>query len=165
MKSLRSIGGNGSAQLLDRQSKIIIARKLPHLLTRKTDDVKRALDRGMSLIREINRRAVDSILKQSVPGCDQRRQIRHRSTADEQPACRVRKSAASTKPAHHAEFYRRRGRAAEPCSVENVEPGGQRIRHRAHKIIWPGNEREKPRMIHVQVVWKNILLQLRQQIV
>src|ERR1700726_2562771 len=119
----------------------------------------------MSLIGEINRRVVYAVLKQSMTRRDERGQVRHRSTADEQtPRC-FRKSANATKPAHQPELDRRRSRSTEPCPVENVEPGGERVRHRAHEIVRAGNEREETWMIDMQVVRKNVALQLREQFV
>src|SRR5204863_541415 len=57
---------------------------------------------------------------------------------------------------------RSRGRSAEPRSVENIETGGERVRHRAHEIVRARNEREETRMIDVQVVRENIALELRE---
>src|SRR6266480_6924257 len=114
----------------------------------------------MRLIGEISRRVVDAVLQQRMPRRDQRGQIRHRATADEQTARGGWESANSTEPAHHSQFDRGRGRSAEPGAVEDVEAGGERVRHCADKIVRSRNESKKARMIDMQVVWKNIALEL-----
>src|SRR5438477_1887955 len=96
---------------------------------------------------------------------NQRGQIRHRTAAEKQTAGRVRKSANSAKPANDSQFHRCRRRSAQPSSVENVEAGRKRVRHRAHKIVRSRNESEKPRMIDMQIVRKNVALELGEKIV
>ena len=115
----------------------------------------------MGLIGEVNNRPFDAILQQSVTCRHERGQVSHRSAANEQSAGRVWKSASSAKPTHHAEFDRGRGRSTEPRPVKNIEPGGERVSHRAHEIVRPGHESEKTRMIDMEIVWKNIALELR----
>src|ERR1700758_4038448 len=96
---------------------------------------------------------------------NQRCQVRHRPAADEQAAGGVGKSANSREPAYHSELNCRGGRTTEPGPVENIESSGKRIRHRADEIIRPGDKCEKARMIDMQIIWKNIALQLSQQLV
>src|SRR6202030_452881 len=110
----------------------------------------------MGLVGKINSRAVDSIFEQGVSGRHQCSQVRHRAAADEQTAGRVWKFASATQPAHDCDLNRRGGRAAEPRPVDDIEACGERVRHRAYEIVWPENEREKPRMIDMQIIWKNI---------
>src|SRR6266581_7060600 len=114
----------------------------------------------MRLIGEINRRVVDAVLQQRMPRRDQRGQIRHRATTDEQTARGGWESANSTEPAHHSQFDRGRGRSAEPGAVEDVEAGGERVRHCADEIVWSRNKREKPGMIDMQIVWQDVALEL-----
>src|SRR5205807_9951990 len=55
--------------------------------------------------------------------------------------------------------------SAQPSSVENVEAGRKCVRHRAHDIVRSRNESEEPRMIDMQIVRKNVALELGEKIV
>src|SRR5437763_10547621 len=119
----------------------------------------------MRLIGEINRGASDAVFKQRMPRRDQRGQIRHRTTTDEQTACRRWQSANATQPANHSELQGRSSRSAEPRPVENIKSGRERIRHRANEIVWARNERKKARMIDMQIIWKQIAFELLEEFV
>src|SRR5437868_369212 len=94
---------------------------------------------------------------------DERRQVRHRAAADEKTARAFRQFAHAAEPTDDSTFERGRRRATEPGAVENVEPGGECIRHRADEIVWPGHKREEARMIDMQIVREDFALELRQQ--
>ena len=128
----------------------------------KANDMQSALDRGMGLIGEVNRRAGDSVLQQRISRRDQGGQVCHRASADKQTTGCVRKPASSTQPSNNAELDRSRSRSAKPCSVENIESGGERVGHCAYEIVRTRNEREETRMIDVQIARKNVALKLRQ---
>src|SRR5205807_6550811 len=53
----------------------------------------------------------------------------------------------------------------EPGAVENVKAGGNRVRHDTYEIVRSRNESEKPRMIDMQIVRKNVALELGEKIV
>src|SRR5438270_6442580 len=93
----------------------------------------------------------------------QRGEICHRTAAHEQTAGGGWKSANSAKPANDSQFDRGGGRSAQPGAVENIETGRERVRHCADEIVRTRNKREETRMIDVQVVRKNLALELREQ--
>src|ERR1700730_1559038 len=119
----------------------------------------------MRLIGEVNGRSCDAVLKQGMPRRDQAGEIRHRAAADKQTTGRCRKSTDSRKPANNAQLHRRSSRSAEPGTVKNIKSGSERVRHRAHEIVRARNKGEEARMIDMQIVRKNVALQLREQLV
>src|ERR1700704_5300663 len=118
----------------------------------------------MGLVGEINRRALDPIAKLCATRGMKRGQICGRSATNEKSAGRFRKTAEAAEPIDHGQLDRRRRRAAQPGAVKNIEAGGKRVRHRAHKISRPGNEGEETRVIDVHVLWKNFLFQVSQKL-
>src|SRR2546423_1119990 len=119
----------------------------------------------MRLVREINRRVRDSVAEFSRSRRVQRGKICGRTAADEKSAGCFGKTAEPAKPINDVQLDRRGGRAAEPGSVENIEAGSKRVRHRADEIAWARNEGEKAWVIDVEIVWKNVFLQSRQELV
>jgi hypothetical protein len=160
-----AIARDRRAQILDGQSKIFIALEFAHLLWCKTDHAQRSLNGGMGLIRKVNSCAFHAVLQQRVACCDERGQVCHRSAADKEAARSWWQSANLGKPPNDGEFNRGRRRSAKPRSVKNIEAGGKRVRHCAHKIVWTRDKGKKARMIDMQVVWKNFALQLRKELV
>ena len=119
----------------------------------------------MRLIGEINRGAGDAVLQHRMPRRDQRGEICHRTAAHEQTAGGGGKSANSAKPANDSQLDRGGGRSAQPGAVENIKTGRERVRHCADEIVRARHKREEPWMIDVQVVRKNIALELREEFV
>src|ERR1041385_2091920 len=118
----------------------------------------------MRLVGEIDCRVLDSVAEFRCACGVERGEIRGRTAADEKsPGC-FGKTAEAPKPIDDTQLHRGRGRAAEPGAIENVEPGNERVRHRADEISRAGNEREEARMIDVKIVWENVFLEARQQL-
>src|SRR5947208_390291 len=64
--NIAQIIGNRRAQILDRQSKVIIAFEFAYSFRSETNDAQRPFHRRMRLVRKINSSAVDSVLKKRV---------------------------------------------------------------------------------------------------
>jgi len=67
-------------------------------------------------------------------------------------------------PPNEPQLHRGRGRSAEPRSVENIETGGERVRHCAYEIVRTGNESEKTGMIDMQIVGQDFALELGEEL-
>jgi hypothetical protein len=92
-----------------------------------------------------------------------RGQVRRRPAADKKSAGGFRKTAEAAEPIDNRQLDCRRGRAAQPGAVKDIEAGGERVGHCTDKISRPGNEGEEPWVIDVEVVWKNFLFQVSQK--
>src|ERR1051326_1426620 len=105
----------------------------------------------MGLVGKINRRVLNSIAKFGCARGVQRGEIRGRSAADKKSTCSFRKTAEAAKPIDNGQLDGRRGRSAEPGTVENVEAGSERVRHRADEIPRARDESKEARMIDGEI--------------